>query len=155
MLGIAFFEEILFRGILLNTIIYKFCENKKNIYHAIIIASVLFGLTHLSNLINRPEILMGTVSQVIYATTTGVLYSVVYIKCKNIWAMIIIHTLFNLMSVFPFIFLCVNYWLIMRYFLNLHSKPLIAFIDSILTIPRWIYILYLFNKLEVNRIGKE
>jgi membrane protease YdiL (CAAX protease family) len=154
MLGISLFEEILFRAILLNTIMYIFRENRRNIYYAIIISSALFGLVHLSNLINRPEILIGTISQVIYATTMGVLYSIIYIKCKNIWPTIIIHALFNLMSVFPFIFLRVNYWLIIHYFLNTHSKSLIAFLDSILSIPYWSYILYLFKKLEINKDEK-
>jgi membrane protease YdiL (CAAX protease family) len=148
MLGIGLFEEIFFRAILINTIIYIFCENKKSIYHAIIISSVLFGLCHLTNLMNRPGILIGVISQVIYSTTTGVLYSIVYIKCRNIWSMIIIHALFNLMSMFPFIFLRINYWLMPYYLLNLHSKPLIAFFDCMLSILCWIYILYLFKKIK-------
>jgi membrane protease YdiL (CAAX protease family) len=152
MLGIAFFEEIFFRGILINTIIYKFNKKKQGVYYAIIISSVLFGLAHLTNLINRPYILAGTISQVVYATTIGMLYSTVYIKYKNIWSIIIIHTLFNLISIFPFIFLRVNYWLIIHYFLNLHNKLLIALFDSIIAIPCFIYVLYLIKKLEINRI---
>jgi membrane protease YdiL (CAAX protease family) len=148
MLGTGLFEEILFRAILINTILYIFCENKKSIHYAIIISSVLFGLGHLINLINRPGILIGVISQVIYSTTTGVLDSIVYIKYRNIWSMIIIHALFNLMSIFPFIFLRVNYWLIPYYLLNLHSKPLIAFLDCMLSIICWIYILYLFKKIK-------
>jgi membrane protease YdiL (CAAX protease family) len=152
--GIAFFEEILFRGILINTILYRFGKRKKGIYYAIIISSVLFGLSHLSNLINRPSILIGTISQVVYAAATGLLYSIVYIKYRNIWSVIIIHALFNLLSLFPFIFVRMNYWLIMPYLSNLHSRPLIALIDSILAIPCLIYALYLFKKLEVNNIDK-
>jgi membrane protease YdiL (CAAX protease family) len=149
-LGTGFFEEILFRAILINTIIYIFYGNKKKIYYAIIISSVLFGLCHLTNLINRPKILIGIISQIIYATTTGALYSIVYIKYKNIWSIIIIHALFNLMSMFPFIFLQINYWSIPYNVLNLHSKPLISFFDCILSILCLIYILYLFKKLEIN-----
>jgi membrane protease YdiL (CAAX protease family) len=155
MLAIGFFEEILFRGILLNTIIYRFNKKKRSIYYAIIISSIIFGLCHLSNLINRPYILIGTVSQVLYTTMIGILYSIVYIKYKNIWSIIIMHTLFNLMSVFPFIFLNVNYWLITHYFLILHNKLLIALLDCLLVIPCLIYILYLIIKLEINKNKKE
>jgi membrane protease YdiL (CAAX protease family) len=152
MLSIAFFEEIFFRGILLNTIIYRFGGKKRGIYYAIIISSVLFGLAHLTNLINRPYLLMGTISQVVYATTIGMLYSTVYVKYKNIWSIIIIHALFNLTSIFPFTFLRINYWMITHYFLNLHNRPLIALFDIIITIPCFIYVLYLFKKLEINKI---
>jgi membrane protease YdiL (CAAX protease family) len=155
MLGVGFFEEILCRGILLNTMIYKFSKKKKGVYYAIIISSVLYGLAHLINLINRPYILNGIISQVVYTTIVGMVYSSVYIKYKNIWSIIIIHTLFNLISIFPFIFLRVNYWLILHYSLNFHSKPLIALFDSILAIPCFIYVIYLFKKLEVNRNDKK
>jgi membrane protease YdiL (CAAX protease family) len=154
-IGIAFFEEILWRGIFLNTIMYKFRKNRKGVYYAIIVPSILFGLSHLTNLINSPEILFGIISQVIYSMTAGVLYSIVYIKYRNIWSGIIIHALFNLASVFPFVFLRVNYWLIMPYVLNLHSRPLIAFIDSIIAIPCLIYAIYIFKKLQVNNIIEE
>jgi membrane protease YdiL (CAAX protease family) len=151
MLGIAIFEETFFRGILLNTILYRFNENKKGKYYAIIISSVLFGLAHLTNLINRPFILRGIISQVVYAAITGVLYSVIYIKYKNILPIIIIHALFNLLSVFPFIFLRVNYWSITHRLLILHNKPLIALFDCILSIPCLIYAIYLFKKMEMTK----
>ena len=155
MIGVAFFEEILFRGILINTILYRFSKNKRSIYYAIIISSAVFGLAHLSNLINRPSVLAGVISQVVYATTIGILYSIIYIKYRNIWSVIIIHSLFNLISVFPFIFLRMNYWLIIPFFLNFHSRPLIALVDSILAIPGLIYAFYLFRKLKVNNIMEE
>jgi membrane protease YdiL (CAAX protease family) len=150
MLAIGFFEEILFRGILLNTIIYIFNKKKKSVYCAVIISSIIFGLCHLSNLINRPHILIGTISQVLYSTMIGILYSIVYIKYRNILSIIIIHTLFNLMSVFPFTFLDINYWLITYYFTISHSKLLIALCDCILMIPCLIYILYLIKRLEIK-----
>jgi membrane protease YdiL (CAAX protease family) len=155
MIGVAFFEEILFRGILINTILYRFSNDKRNIYYAIIISSTLFGLAHLSNLINRPNILFGIISQVVYSTTTGILYSIIYIKYRNIWSVIIIHSLFNLASIFPFIFLRIKFWLIIPYFLNLHSRPWIALIDSILAIPCLIYTFYVFKKLKINNIMKD
>jgi membrane protease YdiL (CAAX protease family) len=154
MLGAGFFEEILFRGILLNIIIYKFRKKNKGIYYAVIITSILFGLSHLINLINRPHILNGIISQVIYSTIMGMVYSIVYIHYKNIFPIIITHTLFNLMSIFPFIFLRVNYWMITDYFMNLHNKLLIVLFDSMLAILCFFYVLYLFNKLKVNKKDK-
>jgi membrane protease YdiL (CAAX protease family) len=154
MLGTSFFEEILFRGILLNTIIYRLRKKTKGVYYAVIITSTLFGLSHLINLINRPHILNGIISQVIYSTITGMVYSIVYIHYKNIFTIIITHTLFNLMSIFPFIFLRVNYWMMANYFMNLHNKPLIALFDSVLAILCFFYVLYLFNKLKANKRDK-
>jgi membrane protease YdiL (CAAX protease family) len=151
MLGIAFFEEILFRGILLNTIIYKFGNKKNGIYYAIIISSLLFGLSHLLNLINSPNIVTGTISQVIYSTIIGFIYSTVYIRYKNIFSIIIIHALFNIISIFPFAFLRINYWLITYYFQILHSRPLIALLDCIIAIPSFIYVLWLFKRIEINK----
>jgi membrane protease YdiL (CAAX protease family) len=145
----------LFRGILLNTIIYKFDKNKKGTRYAIIISSVLFGLSHLANLINRPYILMGTISQVVYTTIIGILYSTVYIKYRNIWSVIIIHALFNLIGIFPLILLHINYWLIIGYFLNLHNTPLVALLDCIISIFCFIYVLYLSKKAKTNKSEKK
>ncbi|MCX7923347.1 MAG: CPBP family intramembrane metalloprotease [Clostridia bacterium] len=77
------FEEILFRGLVLN-------ELRKNIpvWPAVIIQGVLFGAYH------------GNLIQGVYAAVLGVLLGMVYIWGKSIWVPIFVHMVFNNSSIF-------------------------------------------------------
>lgn len=94
-IGIGFVEEILFRGLVLNVIHKLFKNSKHTNLWAIILSSVIFGLCHLFNLIATPNMVVSTITQVIYATIIGVYFAVIYIKTHNIVAPIILHTLFD------------------------------------------------------------
>jgi membrane protease YdiL (CAAX protease family) len=82
-------EEFLCRGLLYNTI---FSRNK-NVKQTVFISSAIFGVIHMINIIHQP--IIGTLVQVVYAFAFGVLLTAVYVRCKNIWAVVILHGFFN------------------------------------------------------------
>lgn len=68
------FEEIIFRNVLLNSLL-----NKYDLRKSIIISSCLFGIVHWD------------FYQTIYATVFGLFFGVIYVKNKNIAYCIILH----------------------------------------------------------------
>ncbi|MBQ9791410.1 MAG: CPBP family intramembrane metalloprotease, partial [Clostridia bacterium] len=94
-LGIGFVEEMIFRGIVLNFFKKLLCNHKCGVVVSIIISSVLFGMCHLLNLISTPNMIVSTIVQVLYASIIGAYFAVIYIKSGNIWAPIILHTVFD------------------------------------------------------------
>lgn len=100
MFFIGLYEELLCRGVLLNIMINKWGHIKKSILKSVILSSVIFGSLHFLNLLNllvspNPELIVDTLSQVIYATFVGIYFACVYLRCKNIWPVIIFHALFD------------------------------------------------------------
>jgi membrane protease YdiL (CAAX protease family) len=95
------------------------------------------------NLVNRTEFLWDVIPQLFYTTVIGICIAIIYIRFNNIIFAIILHSLFNGIGSSPFIFLRLNFWLIPEKMLMIHSKPIIALIDSILAI---IYSMSLYKK---------
>lgn len=104
MLTIGVFEEILFRGIVLNILISRWKNNKNGIMKAIILSAFLFGAAHLANLIMWPNLIITTASQVVYAFLTGFYLACIYVRSRNIWSVILLHALTNWFSMFINIF---------------------------------------------------
>lgn len=97
-LMIGAFEELAYRGFLLNIIIQKYGDSRKSLYTAAILSSLAFGLGHYSNLIYTPFI--STTSQVIGAFCMGMFFAAVYLRSKNIWVCAFLHALWNFANMF-------------------------------------------------------
>ena len=82
-LGIGLTEELYFRGIICN--MWK--EKEKT---AIIVSSVLFGLSHLLNVLGGAD-LVETLLQIAFAFTYGVVMALIFLRTKSIWPCILIH----------------------------------------------------------------
>lgn len=95
-LGVGVFEEVLLRGIILNKMLDRWGDSKGGIYDAVLISSFLFGLWHLINLINKPWMVIGTITQVFYAFFIGVFFSAVYLRTRNLWSVILMHAIFDI-----------------------------------------------------------
>ncbi|WP_163193610.1 CPBP family intramembrane glutamic endopeptidase [Clostridium thermarum] len=78
---IPIFEEIFFRGIILNEL-----QNRINTVASIIISSLIFALFH------------GNILQGIYTFIMGVLLSLVYIWTRSIWSAITFHITYNFLG---------------------------------------------------------
>jgi len=139
-LGTGLFEELFMRGIILNILIIN-C--KKNKLFSIIIAASISGISHLVNLINRTEYIIAIISQMSYTIVMGIFFSVIYLKYGNIWSIIIIHILFNLMGLIPFALFSHH-----EFFYMLHSEKIIAVIDQLIAIPYLVYSFYLYKNIE-------
>ena len=90
----AFFEEIIFRSIILVFLLERLPRNKKGVFYAILISSLLFGLLHFVNLFSGVSIYNVSL-QIGYSFLMGMLWAVMYLKTKNIWLTIILHGTYN------------------------------------------------------------
>lgn len=75
-------EELLYRGIILNRLLSWMPK-----WVAILVGSALFGLIHFNLL------------QGLYAFVVGIVFSVLYLRYRNLWIPIIGHAAFNIASV--------------------------------------------------------
>ena len=97
--GVGFREELLFRGIIANALANKYWYDKQNIWKATIISGVLFGLAHLSNLFTGANY-QSVLVQTVVAAVLGIYLTAVYYRGGNIWALILIHTITDMASLF-------------------------------------------------------
>jgi len=94
---IGIFEEFLCRGILINIFLKKWnCPRK-----AVIASSAIFGVAHITQLITAPGRPFGTAISIVLSFAAGVLFAAVYLRCKNIWSVVFLHTIFNWLSNIP------------------------------------------------------
>ena len=91
-------EELLFRGIILRLFLNEREDNLCQQYKAVFISAGIFGLVHLANLFVLPPITVFV--QTINATSAGILFSMIYLKSKNIIAVIIIHGIVDWFALF-------------------------------------------------------
>lgn len=84
-------EEIWMRGLVLNCFIQKYGYEKKSLWKAISLSAIIFGLIHVPNMFFMEPLTV--VVQAINAMSAGVLFAVIFIKSKNIWAGIIVHAI--------------------------------------------------------------
>lgn len=94
MLCVGFLEEIIFRGFLFNAM------RKDSLKWAIIVGSLTFGFGHIINLFTTNADILSTILQICYATTTGFLFIIIFLKGKTLLPCIITHSLFNSFSLF-------------------------------------------------------
>lgn len=103
-LGVIY-EEFLFRGVIQNKILESFENTQASKWKGIVLASAVFSLVHLLNLIGAPYLILGTVTQVIYTFCLGLLLGVVYFIAKNIWISVILHMSFNVFGSYSILFI--------------------------------------------------
>lgn len=91
---VGFLEELIFRGLLFNTM------KKDSLQVAIIVSSITFGIGHIVNLFNGSSNIILTILQIIYATSAGFMFVMIYYRSNSIIPCIIFHALFNGLSAF-------------------------------------------------------
>ena len=88
-LCVGLFEEILFRGILMNGL-----RRKLSLPAAIITSSVLFGLLHVVSL-GYGQSPTTTAAQIMVAASLGGLFCVLTLQANSLWPAIILHAVYN------------------------------------------------------------
>lgn len=91
----ACYEEIWFRGIILGILDGQGRIKGRSFWKTACIGSALFGATHLLNLLHRPDYILGTITQVLYAFSLGMILSMVIYCGGNIGAAVLLHAVFN------------------------------------------------------------
>ena len=87
MFFIGFTEEVLFRGIF-----GKILWDENHLIRTAFISSLLFGLAHASNILSGATPL-GVFIQIMGTFAIGFYMMAIFIRTKNIWAVIILHTM--------------------------------------------------------------
>ena len=95
------FEETVFRGIIQNMV----AEISDTPIRAVVISSAIFGIVHILNLIAAPQMVIGTLTQVIYTFSLGMILGVIYMCRGKIIEVILLHAIFNFMGQFTAVFL--------------------------------------------------
>lgn len=86
-------EEVMVRGLILVAMLLAWGQTKRGQAAAIIGSSVIFGLTHLFNLMIRPP---GVVLfQTVIVMLPGILYAALLLARRSLWPAILIHWLSN------------------------------------------------------------
>lgn len=98
------FEEIMFRGLIQNILINKYKNHLNGVWKAILISSIIFSFLHFMNLFEKPYFILGTITQVFYTLSLGLMLGVIYYISQNIIVVITLHALFNILGSFTEIF---------------------------------------------------
>lgn len=85
----GFCEEILFRGVLLNTF-----KKQHSLIKGMIISSIGFSIFHITTIFIGKSLFLA-ISNVIYASLLGFAFVALSLKINNIWPLIIYHSLWN------------------------------------------------------------
>ena len=91
-------EELLCRGIMAESLLEHYGADRKGIMKAILISSVIFGLSHITNLFVGTSP-VGVLSQSLNAALAGILYATIYFRSGNLWVPIIVHSLWDLATI--------------------------------------------------------
>lgn len=95
MVGAA--EELLFRGLILNNMLKKW-GRREGVWKSVIVSSAVFGAIHLLNMAVAPPLTV--IIQAINAAAAGMMFCAIYIRCRNMWAVIITHMIVDWLSLF-------------------------------------------------------
>ena len=98
-ISVGVFEELIFRGALFTTLAGSFSRDKKGLYKAFLLSSVIFGVSHLLNVFYGAG-LTATLLQVVYSTLTGGLFCFVFIKTGNVLCSALVHAVYNVCGLF-------------------------------------------------------
>lgn len=90
-LGIGFYEEIYFRGIICNLWV------EKGERTAVVISSILFAVCHIMNVAGGASVIE-TMLQICFAFVYGIVFALIFVVCHSIWPCIILHTFHDFCS---------------------------------------------------------
>lgn len=90
---VGIYEEFLCRGWLLNEFLERYGDTKKGVWVSIIASGIIFGLIHFINVSSNG--FAGTLTQVLNASATGILWGFIYYKTKNIWTVVFFHAFWD------------------------------------------------------------
>ena len=92
--SVGFFEEIVFRGVLLILLLKKFKNHPNKVLLSIVISSVIFGLSHIVNIFYGLS-LSDTILQIMYSFLVGMLWAIMFLRTGNLWLTMLLHATFN------------------------------------------------------------
>lgn len=90
---IGFCEESFYRGVVANIFYDRYATDPAGVWSATVGSGMVFGLMHLTNMLGATDVgyIQGVIVQVVCACAMGMALSAVYFRCRNIWAMVLLH----------------------------------------------------------------
>ncbi|MFB9325087.1 type II CAAX prenyl endopeptidase Rce1 family protein [Paenibacillus aurantiacus] len=88
---VAFVEETIYRGLILNILL------PKGAMTAVVVSSVLFSVTHMLNMLSGQS-LGQTILQLAYSLLVGLALALLMVKDRLIWPLILFHFVHNLVQ---------------------------------------------------------
>ncbi len=89
MLSIGMVEELVFRGMVAESLIAKYGTTRAGIWKATVIGGVIFGVAHVTNIFSAAP--FGVFVQVVVAAVLGMLFSAIYYRTGNLWICVLLH----------------------------------------------------------------
>lgn len=86
-------EEAWMRGLVFAAFLCLFSKKPKSLTKTAIVSSLLFGLTHLTNLIAAEP--LAVLQQVFYASCFGLTFAVLRVGYNNLWLPVLVHFLID------------------------------------------------------------
>ena len=98
MFAIGLAEELTFRGVIQNVLADAFGRTtRRGVRRTVCLSGAIFGLVHLSNVLSGVS-LPGAAMQALAAASVGVYLGAVYVRCGNVWALVLLHGLNDLVG---------------------------------------------------------
>ena len=94
LVGVA--EEVLFRGVIGQTLLEHFGTSRAGIWKACLLSGLLFGGAHLVNILSSAP--LGVLMQCLFAASLGVLYAAIYFRTGNLWVTTFLHATMDITS---------------------------------------------------------
>lgn len=94
-LSVGIFEELFFRIFIFFFVLKIFDKRKNKLFISIILTSLIFGFSHLTNLFNPEFHKISVVNQILFAISIGFILQSIYIRTKSLTFIICLHTLIN------------------------------------------------------------
>lgn len=88
LVGVA--EELVFRGIIAQTLLERYGTARAGVWKACLVSGVLFGAAHLSNLLGSEA--FGVLMQCVFAASLGVMLAAIYFRTGNLWVTVFLHS---------------------------------------------------------------
>ncbi len=98
MLSVGLFEEILFRAVINDGIMYQFRNFKGVWILCALVSSLVFGWVHVMSAdVSQPLLMAQALLKIITCAQFGLCMLFLYWKTRNIWACALVHALFDFM----------------------------------------------------------
>ena len=104
-LFIGLFEEVAFRAVLHDGLIYQFPNSRSAFIASALVSSLVFGFVHVIGAdVSKPLLLAQAVMKTITCGILGLSLLFLYWKTRNIWGCALVHALFDFLPILPMIF---------------------------------------------------
>jgi len=149
-LSTGWVEEVLCRGVVVTAMLQKWGSSKRGIYAAVLVSSLLFGLAHLANFLAGRKPMLNNLTQVTFALFFGVIFAACMLRNRSIWPMILLHAAVDWAATLPEVAVGGG--------LRLVAPPITptdALVSVLITLPLFLYGLFVLRKVEPAALDRE